>query len=242
MSSTNKTTHYELSQFLGTDKPAWLNDYNADMSKIDAGINTAQSTATSADGKATTNATSIGTLANLATTEKTNLVGAINEVNTTAGTAQGTATGASDTANTAIGKVNDLTSYLTIAYFTNLTATISGSGSPSITSQNVKSAYNNTGSLGKVYGRIDFSKTGVSSNITISLGDTGLRPTTAITINSAATFSPYDNTYHLTGLKSADLVINTDGTASLSFSMLSSEIGGQIILTPFVIFAQDFGD
>ena len=35
MSSTNKTTNYELSQFLGTDKPAWLSDYNTDMSKID---------------------------------------------------------------------------------------------------------------------------------------------------------------------------------------------------------------
>lgn len=35
MSSTNKTTKLGLSQFLGTDKPAWLGDYNADMQKID---------------------------------------------------------------------------------------------------------------------------------------------------------------------------------------------------------------
>lgn len=35
MSSTNKTTNYELSQFIGSDKPAWLVDYNGDMSKID---------------------------------------------------------------------------------------------------------------------------------------------------------------------------------------------------------------
>ena len=35
MSSTNKTTKLGLSQFLGTDKPAWLGDYNSDMQKID---------------------------------------------------------------------------------------------------------------------------------------------------------------------------------------------------------------
>lgn len=39
MSSTNKTTNYDLSQFIGTDKPKWLSDYNGDMSKIDAAIN-----------------------------------------------------------------------------------------------------------------------------------------------------------------------------------------------------------
>lgn len=35
MSHTNSTTNYELSQFLGSDKPAWLVDYNGDMLKID---------------------------------------------------------------------------------------------------------------------------------------------------------------------------------------------------------------
>lgn len=35
MSSTNKTAKLGLSQFLGTDKPAWLGDYNSDMQKID---------------------------------------------------------------------------------------------------------------------------------------------------------------------------------------------------------------
>lgn len=36
MSSTNKTTNYNLSQYIGTDKPTYLGDYNADMLKIDA--------------------------------------------------------------------------------------------------------------------------------------------------------------------------------------------------------------
>ena len=37
MASTTKTVNLELSQFVGTDKPAWLTDYNGDMQKIDDG-------------------------------------------------------------------------------------------------------------------------------------------------------------------------------------------------------------
>lgn len=108
-SSTNKTTNYDLSQFVSSDKPSWLNDYNGDMGKIDTAIHTAKTTAdgaataasnaqTAAEGAQTTantavtnaataqsgvvtNATNIGTLANLTTVEKTTLVGSINEVN-----------------------------------------------------------------------------------------------------------------------------------------------------------------
>lgn len=35
MSSTNKTVNYNLSQYIGTDKPTYLGDYNSDMLKID---------------------------------------------------------------------------------------------------------------------------------------------------------------------------------------------------------------
>lgn len=36
MTATNKTANYKLSQFVGTDRPTWLVDYNGDMAKIDA--------------------------------------------------------------------------------------------------------------------------------------------------------------------------------------------------------------
>lgn len=49
MSSTNKTTYYNLSQYIGTDKPTYLSDYNSDMSKIDSGIHDVQETATTAN-------------------------------------------------------------------------------------------------------------------------------------------------------------------------------------------------
>lgn len=66
MSSTNKTVTIELSQYIGSDKPTYLSDYNGDMLKIDNAIAadrddiaTAQSTADGADGKADANAQSI---------------------------------------------------------------------------------------------------------------------------------------------------------------------------------------
>lgn len=49
MSSTNKTNYYKLSQYIGTDKPTYLGDYNSDMSKIDSGIHQVQETATTAN-------------------------------------------------------------------------------------------------------------------------------------------------------------------------------------------------
>jgi len=38
MASTNKTANYDLSQFIETDKPGWLTDYNSDMRKIDSNL------------------------------------------------------------------------------------------------------------------------------------------------------------------------------------------------------------
>lgn len=52
MASTNKTTGYELSQFIGTDKPSWMGDYNGDMLKIDTALTSINATATGAQSSA----------------------------------------------------------------------------------------------------------------------------------------------------------------------------------------------
>lgn len=69
MSSTNKTATIELSQYIGTDKPTYLTDYNGDMLKIDNAIaadrdsiNTVSGVADGADRKADANKDSIDTL------------------------------------------------------------------------------------------------------------------------------------------------------------------------------------
>jgi hypothetical protein len=52
MSSTDKTTYYNLSQYIGTDKPTYLQDYNGDMSKIDKAIHDVNGVATTANQNA----------------------------------------------------------------------------------------------------------------------------------------------------------------------------------------------
>lgn len=66
MSATNKTTYLELPNFIGTDVPSWLGDFNGAMEKIDTGYNNvdikagqAASTANSASSKADINTQSI---------------------------------------------------------------------------------------------------------------------------------------------------------------------------------------
>lgn len=71
MASTNKTTTLELSQFVGTDVPGWLTDYNSDMSKIDAFASEANSNISEAEQKANsanTTAQAASTAANQAVT------------------------------------------------------------------------------------------------------------------------------------------------------------------------------
>lgn len=50
MASTNKTTNYELSQFIETDRPAWLTDYNSDMRKLDTALKGVSDVASGASG------------------------------------------------------------------------------------------------------------------------------------------------------------------------------------------------
>lgn len=62
MSSTNKTPNYELSQYVGTDKPTYLGDYNGDMLKIDTQMKDNENSATEAitqAGQAVAKATSL---------------------------------------------------------------------------------------------------------------------------------------------------------------------------------------
>ena len=74
MASTNKTNNFNLSQFIETDKPTFLGDYNTDMNKIDDAMQVNKLA-----GENNTN--SIGNLQELDTQNKLNLVNAINEVN-----------------------------------------------------------------------------------------------------------------------------------------------------------------
>lgn len=237
MASTNKTTNYNLSQFIGTDKPAWLADYNQDMSKIDTGIHTAQTTATGADGKADSNATKIGDLTTLTTDTKTSLVGAVNEVDAHADTAQNTANSAAtaaNTANTNIAKFN-------LADKQTLTPT-SNKGSIQNAYTQVQYAGDTTGSVYKLYGRIyiiGLENLGGTLNITI--GTTPLRPTTSYTVNTGVLLARS----YLDGKSDTvprNFTVNTDGTITLTDTIASNLTEMSVILPPCLYFNSDFGD
>ena len=78
MASTNKTTTLDLSQFVGTDKPDWLTDYNEDMEKIDTWATTADSDINAANN----NASGAKTTAEAASTAANNAVSSAASANT----------------------------------------------------------------------------------------------------------------------------------------------------------------
>ena len=237
MSSTNKTTNYELSQFIGADKPAWLSDYNTDMSKIDTGVHNAQTTATAADGKADANTANIGTLSNLSTTAKTSLVAAINEVDTNADAAQGSADNANTTANAAKLVAEGVAAYLNLNNV-NANLTVTSAGGTTVGYTALHSAYNSDGTLGKIYGYVELTKTN-NQDSTLTISDTGLRPTTQFTITNGLLVQ-YNGDHTLFAV---DLVVNTNGTASFvipAWTGAGGSTGVRVFNQPYLIFAKKF--
>lgn len=64
MPSTNKTNPYELSQFIGSDIPSWLSDYNSDMLKINNAVQEAKIAADDAMSSAGSASSDITALSN----------------------------------------------------------------------------------------------------------------------------------------------------------------------------------
>lgn len=240
MSSTNKTANYELSQFLGSDKPAWLTDYNADMSKIDAGVHNAQTTATGADSKATTNATSIGTLANLTTTAKTDVVSAVNEVNTAVGQAQNTANTAVNTANTASSNVTALTNKFSMSATDYTNNDISVTNGTLDANSHLYVAKNSDGSLFKVYGRIAVTLTAANlSTIKITLSNTGIPVDSQYQIICAG--FAFDSGDIPLGISPVTLTIK-NGSIDIEFTGRLQGNRQAMQLSPCLYFNSNFGD
>lgn len=248
MASTNKTTNYNLSQFIGADKPAWLQDYNGDMLKIDNGIAAAASTATGADGKADANTTKIGDLSTLTTTAKTSAVAAINEVDSNADSAYNLASGAAQTANTADGKVDTLAAKFNFVSFNDYTPTFNGNGTLHTSRKTLTVAKNSDGSICKIYGDVQINN---PSNLnTIKISGTGLAPSSDITIKCCGVVRNLTQGVGATSssedyIHGADLIIKTNGDVLLLPDANSTYYNNGMIewiFHPVVIFVKDFGD
>lgn len=116
MAHTNSTANYSLSQFVGTDKPTFLGDYNGDMLKIDTAIKGAAddasgavTTANAASALATdaaSTATSAASDASAASATATTALNTANNATTTAQSASTTATSAATDAASAVSTAN----------------------------------------------------------------------------------------------------------------------------------------
>lgn len=135
MSATNHTANYELSQYIGSDEPKYLTDYNGDMSKIDTAIKTVETSATTANTGVATNASAISALDTAVGSLQT-------QVTTVAGVANGN-TGSINTINSLIGSGEPTTTDKTlIGAINELYDDIHGQGDP-ITADDV--AFDKTG-------------------------------------------------------------------------------------------------
>lgn len=229
MASTNKTTNYELSQFIGTDKPTYLGDYNSDMLKIDTGMKG--------------NADNITNVNTLATTAKNTADTAV----ANAGTALTNSVNAKNTADSALAKATaneskidnfNLTSFDTITNFNK-----SGSGTIRTGSQ-VNVAMNSDGSLAKIYGQITLN--GVtntpSSQGTLSFA-TDLRPSEEITITGGGIGTATNTNGNVQTVYVYNYTIGTDGTVTMRYD--NSNVNNayvRIILINSLLFIKDFGD
>lgn len=84
MSTTNSTTNYHLSQYVGSDVTSYLTNYNADMSAIDAQMKANADAASTAN----TNASSAITTANAAASDASSALSTANDASSTATSAQ----------------------------------------------------------------------------------------------------------------------------------------------------------
>lgn len=240
MSHTNTTSNYNLPQFVGTDKPAWLTDINQAFSAIDTAIKNTSDTANTASGNATTANNNIGDPSQLTTQNKTNLVNAINETVVNVTTAQQTANSATSTAtlaNTNANKALTEISNINLTSFNDLTVTTTNG---SVNTANVKVAKNSDGSLAKIYGSIYM--TGMTSTATVTISDTGLRPEEDIVINGACLAERFMSTGDAS-IYPQSYTIKTNGTVEISVYGQSSEAPrNYIFLEACLLFIKQFGD
>lgn len=170
MASTNKTSNYELSQFLGTDKPTFLGDYNGDMLKIDTavkGVDTKAETAQSTANTAVASASGAVDAASQAQTDATTAVSTASTAASTANTAadtannaQSTAVLAKSTADAVAASVGDITELETTdkTSVVNAVNEIVDKLTPDIVTITAESGETNSQMLARVRAAIDFNK------------------------------------------------------------------------------------
>lgn len=252
MASTNHTTNYNLSQYIGGDKPTYLGDYNGDMQKIDAQMKTnadniataisGVESATSTANSAVSTANSAQSTANSASSTATSASTTASNAQSTANSALSTATSAQTTANSALTKANDLANLLTFTAFDDNITLSANTGE--IYTNELHCATNSDGTVGKLYGRVrvrNVNSSATQDNKLRITGNTALRPTTAITINCLGISAKGTGSLVSATIGSpVDVNISTNGNIEMVADIRDTSI--EFLLFPCLLFMVDFGD
>lgn len=197
MSATNHTTNYELPIFVGTDKPAWLVDWNSAMTAIDTAIHTAEGKADQAGTDIGGIVSSISTINSTLTSINTAVsqlridtnanTGSINTITSLIGNGEPTTTD-----KTIIGAINEINAEvydfdLSSATVGNITSPVSGVTVDGA-STDISALLNASCSVGKVYGILSFTL----SNASFSAGTLFASiPITGLTVETPFRVSGY---------------------------------------------------
>lgn len=233
MSSTNKTTNYELSQYVGSDKPTYLGDYNGDMLKIDTQMKANATAIQSASAGVETANTNASTALSKANEAKTTA----DEAQTSANSASSLASTANVNAQSALNQISNF-NLSSIETITNITTTV---GSIDSTGSSIKVAKNTDGSIAKIYGTIKVTLNGNTSPFTVSF-PTSLRPSSNITFDNTVITRLTDPSYNIRYMSVRSMSLDTNGVVTISHSGNSASMEDFIYLIPVLLFIKDFGD
>lgn len=242
MSATNVTPNIGLPSFVGTDKPAWLTDWNGAMNTIDTEVGSAKTdiqgqatqisglsaSVTSIGGTVSQHTTSIQTL----TTETTHNTGDISTINSLIG--NGTPT---TTDHTIIGAINELhadqgdLANLTTTDKSSIVAAVNevaqGGGTPS--AQNV--TYDNTSSgltANNVQAAIDELAAGsvIDFDLSAHTGDASLTMDSAATLINGGLRYAFNSDYSVGKIYGAILCTGDIATYNDWHTVCSFQLAG----------------
>ncbi len=245
MSASNSTPFLKLPQFVATDKPTWLGDFNSAMSLIDTGVGNNNNKIASQTGE-------IAAAVEAANQAASQAAAAV----TTANSANNAASSAATTANSALSKATNIQAYMVdltqVGNAVNPSGTsiiqgTSGTTTGTIAYVGVSWALNADGTYGKIYGQVFLNNaiTYSGAKIRIPAGVVPFkRPSSSFEIAYYG-FSSAANGDNIIRLTQASLKFNADG--SLDFYICPTPGSTpvtqvQTVIFPCFVVLRDFGD
>lgn len=263
---SGETTNYDLPQFVGTDKPTWLGDFNTAMASIDAGmaenasdITSLGTRVTSAESAASQASTDVASLTSTVSTLSSN----VQSATTTANNAQSTATSALNTANTADGKADTNATAIATnasaisALDTRITAnegdiqkfnlnTVSEIKPSRVTgtftipdNSKISFATNSDGSIASLSGQLTCTNVTAAGTAKIA---TSLRPESEMTVWGVCISATYAGTTAFKRLQQVGMTFKTNGDIVFPVDMVANNDSCRLIFINTMIFIKDLGE